>query len=112
MLKANMSKQCLVDIFYDKQLHVSGSRGQFKVNDSLCLLQGHMYSLGSTLSAALDFVIEPELEAELGEEIQRLLEQMQEEGPEDRPHPQVRSPSWMTFNGVLSLHSYYTNYYR
>lgn len=86
--------------------------GQFEVTDSLNLLQGHVYSLGSTLSAALDFVIEPELEAELGEEIQRLLEQMQEEGPEDRPHPQVRSPSWMTFNVVLSLHSYYTNYYR
>uniref|UniRef100_A0A8C4ESM3 Kinase non-catalytic C-lobe domain containing 1 n=1 Tax=Dicentrarchus labrax TaxID=13489 RepID=A0A8C4ESM3_DICLA len=46
---------------------------------------GHVYSLGSTLSAALNFVIEPELEAELGEEIQRLLEQMQEEKPEDRP---------------------------
>ncbi|XP_024280273.1 kinase non-catalytic C-lobe domain-containing protein 1 isoform X4 [Oncorhynchus tshawytscha] len=50
--------------------------------------EGHVYSLGSTLSAALDFVIEPELEAELGEEIQRLLEQMQEERPEDRPLPQ------------------------
>ncbi|XP_047459564.1 kinase non-catalytic C-lobe domain-containing protein 1 [Mugil cephalus] len=47
--------------------------------------EGHVYSLGSTLSAALNFVIEPELEAELGEEIQRLLEQMQEETPEDRP---------------------------
>ncbi|XP_049456511.1 kinase non-catalytic C-lobe domain-containing protein 1 isoform X1 [Epinephelus fuscoguttatus] len=47
--------------------------------------EGHVYSLGSTLSAALNFVIEPELEAELGEEIQRLLEQMQEENPEDRP---------------------------
>ncbi|GLD56043.1 protein very KIND, partial [Lates japonicus] len=46
---------------------------------------GHVYSLGSTLSAALNFVIEPELEAELGEEIQKLLEQMQEEKPEDRP---------------------------
>ncbi|KAF0027191.1 hypothetical protein F2P81_019932 [Scophthalmus maximus] len=46
---------------------------------------GHVYSLGSTLSAALNFVIEPELEAELGEEIQKLLEQMQEENPEDRP---------------------------
>ncbi|XP_034079635.1 kinase non-catalytic C-lobe domain-containing protein 1 isoform X3 [Gymnodraco acuticeps] len=45
----------------------------------------HVYSLGSTLTAALNFVIEPELEAELGEEIQRLLEQMQEEKPEDRP---------------------------
>ncbi|XP_039478089.1 kinase non-catalytic C-lobe domain-containing protein 1 isoform X2 [Oreochromis aureus] len=47
--------------------------------------EGHVYSLGSTLSAALNFVIEPELEADLGEEIQRLLEQMQEEKPEDRP---------------------------
>ncbi|KAM3833836.1 kinase non-catalytic C-lobe domain-containing protein 1 [Diretmus argenteus] len=47
--------------------------------------EGHVYSLGSTISAALDFVIEPELEAELGEETQRLLEQMQEEVPEDRP---------------------------
>ncbi|XP_034538263.1 kinase non-catalytic C-lobe domain-containing protein 1 isoform X2 [Notolabrus celidotus] len=47
--------------------------------------EGHVYSLGSTLSAALSFVIEPELEAELGEEIQKLLEQMQEETPEDRP---------------------------
>ncbi|KAM7408204.1 hypothetical protein PAMA_002073 [Pampus argenteus] len=47
--------------------------------------EGHVYSLGSSLSAALNFVIEPELEAELGEEIQRLLEQMQEEKPEDRP---------------------------
>nr|XP_020457199.1 protein very KIND [Monopterus albus] len=47
--------------------------------------EGHVYSLGSTLSAALSFIIEPELEAELGEEIQKLLEQMQEEKPEDRP---------------------------
>lgn len=52
-------------------------------------LQGHVYSLGSTLSAALNFVIEPELEAELGDEIQRLLEQMQEDKPEDRPLLQV-----------------------
>ncbi|CAN9500046.1 unnamed protein product [Ophioblennius macclurei] len=47
--------------------------------------EGHVYSLGSTLSAALNFVIEPELEANLGEEIQGLLEQMQEENPEERP---------------------------
>ncbi|XP_041644848.1 kinase non-catalytic C-lobe domain-containing protein 1 [Cheilinus undulatus] len=47
--------------------------------------EGHVYSLGSTLSAALNFVIEPELEADLGEEIQKLLEQMQEETPESRP---------------------------
>ncbi|KAF6737457.1 Protein very KIND [Oryzias melastigma] len=47
--------------------------------------EGHIYSLGSTLSVALSFVIEPELEADLGEEIQKLLEQMQEEDPEERP---------------------------
>uniref|UniRef100_A0A096MBV4 Kinase non-catalytic C-lobe domain containing 1 n=1 Tax=Poecilia formosa TaxID=48698 RepID=A0A096MBV4_POEFO len=47
--------------------------------------EGHIFSLGSTLSAALKFVIEPELEAELGEEVQSLLQQMQEEKPEDRP---------------------------
>ncbi|CAG6017900.1 unnamed protein product [Menidia menidia] len=47
--------------------------------------EGHIYSLGSTLSAALNFVIEPELQADLGEEVQKLLEQMQEEKPEDRP---------------------------
>ncbi|KAL2083141.1 hypothetical protein ACEWY4_020914 [Coilia grayii] len=58
---------------------------------SLCLcfvLQGHIYSLGCTLCAALEFVIEPELRAELGAETKRLLEQMQQENPEDRPRPQ------------------------
>lgn len=48
-----------------------------------------MFSLGSTLSAALSFVTEPELGVELGEEMQKLLEQMQEEKPEDRPLLQV-----------------------
>uniref|UniRef100_A0A1A8F7N8 Kinase non-catalytic C-lobe domain (KIND) containing 1 n=2 Tax=Nothobranchius korthausae TaxID=1143690 RepID=A0A1A8F7N8_9TELE len=47
--------------------------------------EGHIYSLGSTLSAALNFVIEPELEADLREETQKLLQQMQEENPENRP---------------------------
>ncbi|XP_028845180.1 kinase non-catalytic C-lobe domain-containing protein 1 isoform X2 [Denticeps clupeoides] len=51
-------------------------------------LEGHIYSLGCTLSAALDFVIDPELEVDLGAETKRLLEQMQLECPEDRPHPQ------------------------
>uniref|UniRef100_A0AAQ4PEN2 Kinase non-catalytic C-lobe domain containing 1 n=1 Tax=Gasterosteus aculeatus aculeatus TaxID=481459 RepID=A0AAQ4PEN2_GASAC len=46
---------------------------------------GHVYSLGSTLSAALNFVVEPELEAEVGEEMEKLLQQMMEEKPEDRP---------------------------
>lgn len=60
---------------------------------SPCLLQGHVFSLGSTLSAALDFVIEPELQAELGEEALRLLELMQAELPDNRPRPQVHTRS-------------------
>ncbi|XP_077586225.1 kinase non-catalytic C-lobe domain-containing protein 1 [Stigmatopora nigra] len=47
--------------------------------------EGHVFSLGSTLSAALNFVIEPELQVELGEVIYTLLEKMQEKKPEDRP---------------------------
>ncbi|XP_056147440.1 kinase non-catalytic C-lobe domain-containing protein 1 [Lampris incognitus] len=50
--------------------------------------EGHVYSLGSSLAAALDFVIEPELQVELGDDTRQLLEQMQEEQPEDRPLPQ------------------------
>ncbi|XP_061084708.1 kinase non-catalytic C-lobe domain-containing protein 1 [Conger conger] len=47
--------------------------------------EGHIYSLGSTLAAALDFVIEPELEPDLGLEVRRLLDQMQQKNPSDRP---------------------------
>ncbi|XP_051937203.1 kinase non-catalytic C-lobe domain-containing protein 1 [Hippocampus zosterae] len=47
--------------------------------------EGHVFSLGSTLSAALTFVIEPELEAELDEETHKLLEKMQAKKPENRP---------------------------
>ncbi|XP_062852260.1 kinase non-catalytic C-lobe domain-containing protein 1 isoform X2 [Trichomycterus rosablanca] len=47
--------------------------------------ESHVFSLGSTLSAAVGFVIEPELEAELGDDTHRLFEQMQEEKPENRP---------------------------
>lgn len=84
MLKASVGKLCTVN----SQLQLLPDD-----NTVFCFfysgLQGHVYSLGSTLSAALNFVIEPELEAELGVEIQRLLEQMQEEKPEDRPLLQV-----------------------
>ncbi|XP_053477650.1 kinase non-catalytic C-lobe domain-containing protein 1 isoform X2 [Ictalurus furcatus] len=51
--------------------------------------EGHVFSLGSTLSAALGYDIEPETEAVLGVDTCRLLEQMQEEKPGDRPCPQV-----------------------
>lgn len=44
-----------------------------------------MFSLGSTLSAALGYDMEPETEVELGVDLRGLLEQMQEEKPGDRP---------------------------
>ncbi|XP_061913856.1 kinase non-catalytic C-lobe domain-containing protein 1 [Entelurus aequoreus] len=47
--------------------------------------EGHVFSLGCTLSAAVNFVIEPELESELEEETHNLLEKMQQKKPEDRP---------------------------
>ncbi|XP_076831330.1 kinase non-catalytic C-lobe domain-containing protein 1 isoform X2 [Brachyhypopomus gauderio] len=56
--------------------------------------EGHVFSLGSTLSAALSYVVEPELVElgvelfELGVDTKTLLEQMQEEKPENRPRPQ------------------------
>ncbi|KAG1963052.1 kinase non-catalytic C-lobe domain-containing protein 1 isoform X2 [Pimephales promelas] len=45
--------------------------------------EGHMFSLGSTLWAALDRVTDPD--QDLSEESRCLLEQMQREEPEDRP---------------------------
>uniref|UniRef100_A0A8C3AVR7 KIND domain-containing protein n=1 Tax=Cyclopterus lumpus TaxID=8103 RepID=A0A8C3AVR7_CYCLU len=91
----------------------------FNAHGNVCFMEqlsgesnGHVYSLGSTLSAALNFVIEPELEAQLGVEIQRLLEQMQEEKPEDRPLLQVTATPPTALNcqsesrkGVISLSS-------
>ncbi|MGH0152370.1 UNVERIFIED_CONTAM: hypothetical protein FKN15_058286 [Acipenser sinensis] len=51
--------------------------------------EAHIYSLGSTLTAAIEYVIEPELEPELSQELKMILEQMQLEKPEDRPDIEV-----------------------
>uniref|UniRef100_A0A8B9NPG3 KIND domain-containing protein n=1 Tax=Apteryx owenii TaxID=8824 RepID=A0A8B9NPG3_APTOW len=47
--------------------------------------EAHIYSLGATLKAAIEYVVEPETESEFGQDLHALLEQMQEENPEDRP---------------------------
>ncbi|XP_029465834.1 kinase non-catalytic C-lobe domain-containing protein 1 isoform X7 [Rhinatrema bivittatum] len=47
--------------------------------------EAHVYSLGATLKAAIDFVIEPEVEPEFCQDLKTLLEQMQQENPADRP---------------------------
>ncbi|XP_010083822.1 PREDICTED: protein very KIND-like, partial [Pterocles gutturalis] len=45
----------------------------------------HIYSLGATLKAAIEYLVEPETESEFGQDLHTLLEQMQEENPENRP---------------------------
>ncbi|XP_063261630.1 kinase non-catalytic C-lobe domain-containing protein 1 [Prinia subflava] len=47
--------------------------------------EAHVYSLGATLKAAIEYVVEPETESEFGQDLHTLLEQMQEENPENRP---------------------------
>ncbi|XP_033617220.1 kinase non-catalytic C-lobe domain-containing protein 1 isoform X4 [Fukomys damarensis] len=47
--------------------------------------EAHIYSLGATLKAALEYVPEPELEPKLSPDLETLLGQMQAEDPRDRP---------------------------
>ncbi|XP_042646033.1 kinase non-catalytic C-lobe domain-containing protein 1 isoform X2 [Tyto alba] len=47
--------------------------------------EAHIYSLGATLKAAIEYVVEPETESEFGQDLHTLLEQMQEENPDNRP---------------------------
>uniref|UniRef100_A0A8C8UQK7 Kinase non-catalytic C-lobe domain (KIND) containing 1 n=1 Tax=Peromyscus maniculatus bairdii TaxID=230844 RepID=A0A8C8UQK7_PERMB len=47
--------------------------------------EAHIYSLGATLKAALEYVAEPELEPRLSPDLEGLLSQMQAEDPRDRP---------------------------
>ncbi|EFB25102.1 hypothetical protein PANDA_021203, partial [Ailuropoda melanoleuca] len=47
--------------------------------------EAHIYSLGATLKAALEYVTEPEPEPRLSQDLEVLLSQMQAEDPRDRP---------------------------
>ncbi|XP_068957785.1 kinase non-catalytic C-lobe domain-containing protein 1 isoform X2 [Petaurus breviceps papuanus] len=47
--------------------------------------EAHIYSLGATLKAAIEYVIEPELEPKFCKDLEALLDQMQEESPGCRP---------------------------
>ncbi|XP_006867546.1 PREDICTED: protein very KIND [Chrysochloris asiatica] len=47
--------------------------------------EAHIYSLGATLKAAMEYVPEPEPEPELSADLEALLSQMQAEKPGDRP---------------------------
>ncbi|XP_023492331.1 kinase non-catalytic C-lobe domain-containing protein 1 isoform X4 [Equus przewalskii] len=47
--------------------------------------EAHIYSLGATLKAALEYVAEPEPEPRLSRDLEVLLGQMQAEDPGDRP---------------------------
>ncbi|RMC11520.1 hypothetical protein DUI87_11639 [Hirundo rustica rustica] len=59
---------------------------EFDITDFHCdLVKAHIYSLGATLKAAIEYIVEPETESEFGQDLHTLLEQMQEENPENRP---------------------------
>ncbi|XP_017375409.1 kinase non-catalytic C-lobe domain-containing protein 1 isoform X1 [Cebus imitator] len=47
--------------------------------------EAHIYSLGATLKAALEYVAEPTLEPRLSQDLEALLNRMQAEDPEERP---------------------------
>ncbi|PNJ30093.1 KNDC1 isoform 5 [Pongo abelii] len=47
--------------------------------------EAHIYSLGATLKAALEYVAEPTLEPRLSQDLEALLSRMQAEDPRDRP---------------------------
>uniref|UniRef100_H2Q2T3 Kinase non-catalytic C-lobe domain-containing protein 1 n=1 Tax=Pan troglodytes TaxID=9598 RepID=H2Q2T3_PANTR len=47
--------------------------------------EAHIYSLGATLKAALEYVAEPTLEPRLSQDLEALLSRMQAEDPGDRP---------------------------
>nr|XP_011721801.1 kinase non-catalytic C-lobe domain-containing protein 1 isoform X2 [Macaca nemestrina] len=47
--------------------------------------EAHIYSLGATLKAALEYVAEPTLELRLSQDLEALLSRMQAEDPRDRP---------------------------
>uniref|UniRef100_A0A8C5PM41 Kinase non-catalytic C-lobe domain containing 1 n=1 Tax=Leptobrachium leishanense TaxID=445787 RepID=A0A8C5PM41_9ANUR len=48
-------------------------------------LEAHIYSLGATLKAAIEFIVEPELETEMCQDLRTMLDLMQQENPADRP---------------------------
>ncbi|XP_066211428.1 kinase non-catalytic C-lobe domain-containing protein 1 isoform X2 [Saccopteryx leptura] len=47
--------------------------------------EAHIYSLGATLKAALEYVVEPQQEPRLSPDLEALLDQMQAEDPGNRP---------------------------
>lgn len=78
--------------------------------------QAHIYSLGATLKAALEYVAEPEPEPRLSRDLEALLDQMQAEDPGDRPDLEVTlgpsphftqrlSPNTSTQPDALELHA-------
>ncbi|XP_069836233.1 kinase non-catalytic C-lobe domain-containing protein 1 isoform X2 [Dendropsophus ebraccatus] len=48
-------------------------------------IEGHIYSLGATLKAAIEFVVDPDSETEFCQDLNSLLDCMQQENPADRP---------------------------
>ncbi|GAB0192167.1 kinase non-catalytic C-lobe domain-containing protein 1 [Grus japonensis] len=71
------------DVFYEEEEEVNCY--DFEPLPTLLEDEAHIYSLGATLKAAIEYIVEPETESEFGQDLHTLLEQMQEENPENRP---------------------------
>lgn len=65
-------------------------------------LQAHIFSLGATLKAAVDYVVELEIDSDFSQDLHTLLEQMQEEAPKGRLTIEVRNYS--AFSAMESFH--------
>ncbi|KAM4030742.1 kinase non-catalytic C-lobe domain-containing protein 1 [Anomaloglossus baeobatrachus] len=48
-------------------------------------IEGHIYSLGATLKAAIEFVVDADTETEFCQDLSSMLDSMQQENPADRP---------------------------
>ncbi|XP_021254864.1 protein very KIND isoform X2 [Numida meleagris] len=64
----------------NSDMHITNRHTEEETQD-----KAHIYSLGATLKAAIEYIVEPETESEFGQDLHTLLEQMQEENPENRP---------------------------
>ncbi|KAM3835814.1 kinase non-catalytic C-lobe domain-containing protein 1 [Vipera latastei] len=51
--------------------------------------EAHLYSLGATLTAALEYTMETEMDPEFSQDLHALLGQMQKENPKERPDVEV-----------------------
>ncbi|XP_069867454.1 kinase non-catalytic C-lobe domain-containing protein 1 isoform X2 [Dipodomys merriami] len=97
-LECSLSMRSVVHAALFQTLCITPDTLAFNTSGNVCFMEqlsefdltgntfeAHIYSLGATLRAALEFVSEPQLELRLSPDLETLLGQMQAEDPRDRP---------------------------